>query len=152
MIAFKKESVGIKTTVIDVIYEESMDRLLIPRVFYETVKKEANLNWASGKNAKFIIDNGIGPGAEILITRGGDIIPDIVGIVKSVEPTLPDFDTNDYEWDTTATNLILKYDTDTVLSKKIEYFISTMGIRDFGPARIRQMVDIGFMKTNIVIG
>lgn len=144
IIAFKRDGSGIKTKVIDVKYLETKDRILFPTVYYETVFTDVNMNASSGKSAKFVFDNGIGIGAEILITRGGDVTPDIIGIVKSVSPALPDFDPSEYEWDETKTNLVLKFDTNRIKAKRIEHFTNVLNIRDIGYERIIQLVDAGY--------
>lgn len=45
------------------------------------------IQWATGHNAKFIVDNQIGAGAQVRITRSGDVIPYIEEAIKpSIEP------------------------------------------------------------------
>ena len=146
---FKVQVRPIVTTVIDVTYNQHKDRTLFPVIHYETIWQGANLNKTSGKTCKFIIENGIGPGAKILISR--ETIPDIIGVLEPAEPSLPDFDPDDYEWDVYGNFFVLKYDTDEIFGKKIEYFIKHMGISDFAYSRISKLVEMGFKDIRSII-
>ena len=48
------------------------------------------ITYATGFNAAFIRDNNIGPGAIVKITRAGDVIPYITGVVKGTVAQMPD--------------------------------------------------------------
>jgi len=48
------------------------------------------ITYATGFNAAFIRDNNIGPGAVVKITRSGDVIPYITGVVKGATAQMPD--------------------------------------------------------------
>lgn len=48
------------------------------------------VTWATGFNMRFILDNQIGPGAKIKITRSGDVIPYCCGVVSP----MPDYENN----------------------------------------------------------
>ena len=62
----------------------------------------------TGFNAKFIEENRIAPGAKLLMTRSGDVIPYIVKVVESTgEWVMPDLDEDDYDWNETAVDLVL---------------------------------------------
>ena len=92
-IAFKKET-GTETavtTVTEVTWDVSRWGLLKPVVHIEPVQLSGvTIQKCSGHNAKFISDNKIGPGAQIVCVRSGDVIPYIVSVVKSCESvTLP---------------------------------------------------------------
>ena len=69
--------------VVDVIWTPSKDGYLKPRVQIEPIKLSGvTIEYATGKNAQFIEKNRIGVGAVIQIVRSGDVIPDIIKIVK----------------------------------------------------------------------
>lgn len=70
-------------TVVEVQWNISKNGYLKPRVKIEPVELVGvTVQHATGFNAKFIRDNGIGPGAKIRITRSGDVIPLILGVVE----------------------------------------------------------------------
>ena len=62
----------------------------------------------TGKNAKFIIKNKIGINTILKIKRSGDVIPEIVEVIKSSnEPLLPNID---YIWNDTFVDILVKKD------------------------------------------
>lgn len=65
--------------------------LLKPVVWFETGIRIAGTTVvkATGYNAKFIMDNGIGVGAKVEVIKAGDIIPKIIGVVKEAKPEFP---------------------------------------------------------------
>lgn len=144
MIAFKVDSF-IETTVLEVTWEPSKDGVLKPVVIYEPVTNfGVTMSRASGKNAKFIVTNGIGPGARILITRAGDVIPDIVDVLEpATELELPD---EYYEWNENEIEFILLNPeaNETVQKSKVEYFMKTMDIKNVGPGRISLLFEYGY--------
>jgi DNA ligase (NAD+) len=144
MIAFKMD-VNVITTVKEVIWKPSKDGILKPVVIYDPVDMSGvTMTRASGKNAKFIIGNNIGPGAKIIVTRAGDVIPDIVDVIEpATKLQLPD---EDYIWNDNQVEFILKnsLENDTVKKSKIEYFMTQLDIKNVGPGRIALLYDNGF--------
>ena len=86
-----------QTVVEKVIWNPSKDMKLIPVVVMKTVSLSgANLNRAAAHNAKYVIDNGLGPGAVITVVRSGKVIPYIKSVDQpAVKVELPDVD---YVW------------------------------------------------------
>lgn len=71
------------TTVQNVFVRTSKTGRLKPVVQFDTVfLNEADINEATGYNAKFCIENGIGPGAEVEIVRSGQVIPVVKKVIK----------------------------------------------------------------------
>lgn len=92
-IAFKKE-VGQETAITSVIavtWDVSRWGLLKPVVNIEPVHLSGvMIKKCSGHNAKYISENKIGPGAQIVCVRSGDVIPTIVSVVQPSDAvTLP---------------------------------------------------------------
>ena len=144
VVAFKTETETATTTVNGVTWEGSKDRLLKPVVHYEPVTLSgAVLQRASGYNARFIIDNNIGPGATILITRSGDVIPKILSVLAPA-PGGPDYPRDRrFGWNENQVEFVLLEDDDEVVTNKLHYFIEKLDIKGFGPERVRQLVDSG---------
>ena len=92
-------------TVVDVEWNVSKHGYLKPRVKIEpTELVGVTVQHATGFNAKFINENGIGPGAKIRITRSGDVIPFIIGVEQKVEAKMP---SEDWSWNETNVDAIL---------------------------------------------
>ena len=82
MAIFKTTGESAFTTVTEVVWAAGKEKDLTPVVFYNPVTLSgATLQRASGYNARYIVQNNIGPGAEIIITRSGDVIPKIIELV-----------------------------------------------------------------------
>jgi len=83
--------------VVDVEYNPSSHGYLKPRVNLKpTEMGGVTVSWATGFNTKFIESNHIGPGAVLRVTRSGDVIPFIMGVVTAApEPQMPP---EEYVW------------------------------------------------------
>ena len=81
-----------ETTVSSVKWNVSPGGLLIPTVMFEpVVLSGATISAANGLHARWIAENGVGPGARIRVRRSGDVIPQILEVlVKAPEgPSFP---------------------------------------------------------------
>ena len=85
-----------EVTVTSVTWAVSKDGIMNPLVHFPTVNLNGvNISKATGKSGKFIVENIIGPGSVIVIIRAGDVIPDIVEVLKpssNKQPSLPSID------------------------------------------------------------
>lgn len=82
----------------------------------------------TGKNAKFIKDNKIGIGTELKIKRSGDVIPEIVEILKcSEKPLLPE--NINYVWNNTNVDILI--DNTVSHEKDVNESINIKLITDF---------------------
>jgi NAD-dependent DNA ligase len=146
-IAFKKEA-GTETaitTVTEVTWDISRWGLLKPVVHIEPVQLSGiTIQKCSGHNAKYISDNRIGPGAQIVCVRSGDVIPYIVSVVRSCDSvTLPSSTWSgmdlkaegDGSDDTiqikTLTNIFSKLEVKHINTKTIEKMYNECGLNTF---------------------
>lgn len=147
VIAFKTETDTAVTTVLEVKWEASKDRLLKPVVHYETVNLSgSDLKKATAYNARFVVLNNLGPGAKILLTRSGDVIPKILSVVTPSPsgPSYPDPRVHGaYNWNENQVEFVLAEDNDQVTTNKIRHFLETLEIRNAGPTRVKALVDGG---------
>ena len=131
--AFKLPTSEATVVVTDVIWQISKDRLAKPTVVFESVSLGGvTIKKATGFNAKFIIDNGIGPGAKIIITRSGDVIPYIKGVATATEPSLPT--TYTYEFTKNGVDIVVMKDGNNEVSQQIDMkqFQNTVERLDIG--------------------
>lgn len=134
-------------TVIDVEWNISKHGYLKPTVTIQpinlvgvTVKK------ATAFNAKFVVDNKLGPGAIIKIIRSGDVIPYIMEVIKPANsPKMPDIA---YMWNKTNIDIIVKdihgAAKDTVIIKQLTNFFSTLGVKYISEGIITKLVENGY--------
>lgn len=127
------EAIDVKVLKVD--WKPSKNGVLVPIVHFEKVMLlNANIEYVTGYNAKFIVDNIIGPGAEIRIARCSDIIPHIVNVIKPAEEaSLPD--DLEYKWNDDKINIIPK-------TNKYFWICNThlkAGLRSCGQVRLSQL-------------
>ena len=137
--------------VLDVIWTASKNGKLKPRVQIEPVTiGGVKIEFATGKNAKMIVENKIGVGALVKIIRAGDVIPDIVDVVQPAdEPQMP---TVPYVWNETHVDILLKDPKAStgVTKRQILHFLKTIGVTRAGPGMVTQLVKLGFNKTALI--
>lgn len=96
---------------------------------------------ATGHNAAYIEERGIGPGAKILIIRSGDVIPKVVGTIKRVKPQLP----KSFRWDGPEALPIELTETEEtrILAKQLAESFRTLGIAGVRYQSAVKLVDAG---------
>lgn len=81
--AYKFESEKATVEVEDVEWNLSKNRLLFPRILVKPVQLAGTtVQAATGYNAKYIFEEGIGPGAVVQIEKHGEIVPNINSVFK----------------------------------------------------------------------
>ena len=135
----------VETKVVDVIWNASKDGYLKPRVQIEPVViGGAKIEYTTGFNAKFIVDNRIGAGTVISIIRSGDVIPYIQEVIRGAEePLMPSVN---YKWNSTKVDILLEdYKTDVdVNHKRITLFFKAIGVDGLGAGNIKKIMDAGY--------
>ncbi len=142
--AFKMNEVGIVTTVEHVNWEISKHRYYKPTVVVKPVKVNGvTITCLTGFNAAYILENEIGPGAQVRVVRSGDVIPYISEVVK--KSTSVQFPEN-YKWNTTKVDIMVPDDvhSDDAEKKKILHFFKTMEIPLVSDATISKFYDAGY--------
>jgi DNA ligase (NAD+) len=131
--------------VVGVIWTASKDGYLKPRVQIEPIQLGGvKIEYATGFNAKFIVDNKIGIGALIRLTRSGDVIPHIIAVVQpAMQPQMPEVP---YEWNATNVDILLqnKAEDDTVKEKNIAYFFTNLEVDGLGAGNTKKIIAAGF--------
>lgn len=107
------------------------------------------INYATGHNAKFIIDNNIGKGSIIKITKSGEVIPKVIEIVKSTKADLPNCN---YKWNDTNVDLLA---IDENNEKRIQIFlheVETNKIKFLSEKSIEKLINLGIYNIVSLIG
>lgn len=88
--AFKFKAETVQTEVVQVEWNLSKSRYLIPKIRVNTVQLSGtNVSFCTGYNAKYIKDNGIATGTIVSISKHGEIIPNIDKVITSKSAELP---------------------------------------------------------------
>lgn len=127
-IKYKLDNVdtAIETEVVRVHWETSKNNLRKPRVEIKPVQLNGvTITFATGNNARFIVDNGIGKGAIVKIIRSGDVIPKIISVITRAEPELPT-DNIEWEWNENKVEIVLKdkNSPEVVFKQVLDFFVS----------------------------
>ena len=131
--------------VVDVLWAPSKNGLLKPRVRIEPVRLcGVTIEYATGFNGKFILDNGIGIGALIQIVRSGDVIPYITGVtVRAEKAKMPE---QNYTWSETCVDVILvNFSEDsTVREKNATGFFTSLEVDGLSSGNIKRLFKAGY--------
>lgn len=140
--AFKDASEKLTADVIvkDVEWNISKDGYIKPKLVLEPTKLSGVvISNATAFNAKYIIDNKIGPGSIVKIIRSGDVIPHVLEVLKTAKVKMPDVE---YEWNETEVDLIAVGDkTDNQIIKELTFFADKMDIANLSEGLIKNFVE-----------
>jgi DNA ligase (NAD+) len=146
-----KVNTYIEATCTGIEWNVSKHGYLKPRVQIEPVELlGVTIQNLTGHNARYIVDNKIGKGAVLRITRAGDVIPFIHSVVAGVEPGLPD---EDYFWNTTEVDIVV-YNAnlnEEVIVNQMTDFFSTLEVPLLKKGNIQQLFDAGFNTIESII-
>lgn len=140
----------IEVMVLNIEWNITKDKYLQPVVTFEPIEiNGVMVKRATGKNAKFIKDNNIGPGSKLLIVRRGDVIPHIEEVLSNSETGKPQMPEYDYEWNKTEVEIILKENINNKELVKItdiknmENFVKKMEFDGISSGIITQLYNSG---------
>ena len=122
----------------------SKDGYLKPRIFIEPVRiSGVTIKHLTGFNAKYIVENRIGPKTELKVIRSGDVIPHIHKVVKSTTAMLPN---RKYEWTDSGVDIyILDHaKNEEVIIKKNTRFFRSIGVESFSNKRVALLFNAGY--------
>lgn len=131
------------TKVITVEWNKSKYGLLKPRIELEPVRVSGvTIKFVTGNNARYIVENGLGPGAVVEILRSGDVIPKIIKVKRRVKPQLPAIP---YIWDENEVDIHLKdKKSDPVVhAKKVNSFFRAIGVEFFSQKLVQRFIESG---------
>lgn len=128
-ISFKHNFNTYKANVDHISWQISKSGRLIPvAILYPHVEIDNTIvKRVTCNNAKYVIDNKIGNGSIIKITKSGDIIPNIKSIIKEGDLKLPE-----YDYYSKGVHIYIKDSDDTINVKKILYFLKYFKYEDIG--------------------
>ena len=129
--------------VIGVEWNVSKHGYLKPRVNIKPINLVGvTVQYATGFNAKFISENGIGPGAKIQVTRSGDVIPFIQAVVHPTKAQMPSVD---WKWNETEVDAVLtskKDNMEIAILQTLDFF-ATIKAPHLKEGNIRELFTAG---------
>jgi NAD-dependent DNA ligase len=132
--------------VLEVEWNASSVGNLIPRVKIEPVNLGGSMiNYVSGVNARRIVDWKIGPGATVVLRKGGDVIPVIDSVVTPADVVFPPADTWTWAGDEKdATNIKQKVADSSTIAAQFMKMVQRLDWANIGPAQMKAVVDAGY--------
>jgi NAD-dependent DNA ligase len=155
-----------ETEVVAVDWNPSKDGYLKPRVQVKPVELcGVTVQYATAFNAKFILDNKIGPGAFVRLTRSGDVIPLILAVTRPMplenisydqsfrmwfEAQLDQF--GEWEWSASQVDAILVDSDrrDVRINRLVDTF-TKLRIDMLKAGNIEKLFDAGFITVEQII-
>jgi len=129
-----------------VLWNISKFGLLKPRVQIKPVNLNGvTITYTTGFNAKYIVEKNIGPGAIIKLTRSGDVIPFILGVIKPSQYSelLPD--NIKYKWNENNVDIVALEDfSNEAEIKLISSFFKGMGIKFVSEKTVEKLYNSGY--------
>lgn len=106
----------------------------------------------TGFNAKYILDNNIGKGTVVKMTRSGDVIPYILKVESSTKAEMPAYYDTDYVWSENGVDLILKnMNNEEVKIKQLISWATSLDIPQLKEASVRTLFDNGFQTPESIV-
>ncbi|NJO62547.1 MAG: hypothetical protein HC836_31265 [Richelia sp. RM2_1_2] len=130
------------TTVKQVVWRPSKDGYVKPTIILEPVNLVGvTISRATGFNARFIIENCIGIGAEVEIIRSGDVIPYIRRVITPADK--PDLPTIDVTLNESGVDFIINNMNDEVNFQKFLFCSRALGIEFFAEKTLQKLFNTG---------
>jgi DNA ligase (NAD+) len=134
-----------KTTIESIEWNISKDGYVKPTLILKPVNiGGVEIKRTTGNNARFIVDNILGPGAIIEIIRSGDVIPKVQKVIKVALSNKPELPEGNWHWNKTNVDIIIDdIENDDVLIKNIYFFFSTLNTKGLGEQNVKKLIDSG---------
>jgi DNA ligase (NAD+) len=134
------------TKVLEVEWASSRTGNWIPRIRFEPVQIGfATIEYCTGFHAQFIKEQGIGPGAQVIIRRSGDVIPTLDKVLTPVAWSQPP--TGRWKWDDSGVHAVDSTPTDDKTPEKcaleLAHQIVSFGVEGFSKTSMLKVVHEG---------
>ncbi len=136
-----------EATVLDVEWNCSKHGYLKPTVLISPVViKRVKIERATAFNARFVVENLLGPGAVIKLIRSGDVIPHIMEVLKPAASGRPKSPDVNYRWNKTCTDIIVEEGEceDIITVKQITSFFSKLEVKYISDKFVGKLVENGY--------
>lgn len=133
--------------VLDVEWNISKDGYLKPRLRIETITLAGvDISFVTAFNAKYVVDNVLGPGAKILLIRSGDVIPHILKTLSPASNNSPKLPSVPYYWSKSGIDLIVQNtsDSDDIKIKQLANFFKTLNVKFISDGILHKLVSHGY--------
>jgi DNA ligase (NAD+) len=135
-----------KTIIESIEWNISKDGYLKPTLLLKSISiGGVEIKRTTGNNARFIVDNILGPGAIIEIIRSGDVIPKVQKVIKIATSGKPELPKGKWHWNETHVDILIDaLENEDMLVKNIYFFFSTLNTKGLGEQNVRKLISAGF--------
>jgi DNA ligase (NAD+) len=118
----------------------------IPRIQFDPVKiGNATIEFCTGFHGQFIHDNHIGPGAQIVVRRSGDVIPTLEKVLVAAPGGWQEPPNGQWSWDSAGIHCV---DTSTEVSPEklaleMEHQLVSLGVEGISKVTAKKLVEGG---------
>lgn len=152
-VAFKEYTDVADAVVNHVEWEASKHRQIKPVVKIEPVNiNRKTIKSATGFNAKWIVENKVGPGTKLIIAD--NTIPYIMTVIEGTQPQMPPenvYPPGSWQWNETGVDIVLLEDNDEVKIARIYEFFSKIGAKYVGETTLAKFYRAGFNSVKKMI-
>jgi NAD-dependent DNA ligase len=139
-----------ETEVTHVEWNISKQGLLKPRLHVKAVKLDGvTVTHATGNNARYVRDNGIGVGAIVKIVRSGMVIPKVVEVLKKVDFVMPDY--GNIGWNANGVELITLTASKEQEFKQLVSFFEILEVENAGEGILKQLWEAGYTTVKDIL-
>ena len=138
----------------EILWETSRHGKIIPRIKIKPLKIGGiTIQKATAFNAKFILDNKLGPGATVNIIRSGDVIPYIESVIKPAPGGAALPSDIKYKWHEGGYDIYIDEteETDEIEVKQITYFMTTLEAEGISASTVKRYYDAGFKSLKDIL-
>jgi len=132
------------STVIGISWNVSKQGYLKPIIHIDPIQLDGvTVSNVTGNNARYIMEMGIGVGAEVKVVRSGMVIPKVIEVIKKVDFVIPNISV-DIEWNEAGIELVTLSETDDQKLKKLISFFEILEADNVSEGVITQLWDAGY--------
>ena len=133
-----------------IVWSLSKDGLIKPVVEFPAVRLSGvSIKKATGFNADFIKSGGIGPGAHLLITRSGDVIPYIMQVLKPAPSGTELLPTSDYKFTWQGKDIKVTGSSSEQDFRTLENFFDKIEVKGMRGATVKKLFDSGINSVRL---
>lgn len=141
-----------ESEVIGITWNISKQGLLKPTLNITPVRLDGvTISNITGNNARYIMENGLGKGAIIVVKRSGMVIPVVESVIKKVEWEMPTIDNTNLEWNENGVELITTTETDEQKIKQLISFFKVLEAKNVSEGVITQLWNAGFNSVKKIL-
>lgn len=142
--AFKGSFEQRKTSIVEEIeWNISKKGYAVPRIRIKPIELDGvTVTYISGCNSKYIMNMGIGVGAEVLVKRSGFVIPFIIETTKRVDFEMPEIG-YELKWDENKVHLVTIEETPEQRLQQIISFFKILGVENVSEGVCTQFFEAG---------